>query len=166
MRTRILALRAAFINGLVNFTGPIYRFLTKQKKDAWKYGIDDLRNFPTGSLGRELAAFLDEHGIELMPKFEGHDVYHILTGYGTSPEAESRMQWWLLGNRKYSFYTLGTVMVSIMFFPDQYGHFIRDYVKGSKVQKISDWDFESLLYANINMLRLNIRSAAPLLVSM
>ncbi len=151
------------INALVNCTAPIYSQLTKDKKEAWNVNIEDLRAMPQNSLGYELSLFLDKNNIHLMPKLERHDVFHVLTEYGTSPEQEARMQWWLLGNRKFSFYTLGTVFISIIFFPDQYFNFIKDFKKGLKAQKISIWNFEYLLFADINILKLNIHKTTPII---
>lgn len=55
-----------------------------------------LRQLPTGTLGREVAHFLDEHGFEPLNSGDWiqrtHDVWHVLTGLSPSTEGELILQ--------------------------------------------------------------------------
>ncbi len=163
MENTFVKKRTRILQWLVNFTAPIYMSLTKKHKKAWKYKINDLRNFPSGSLGKEMANFLDQHRIDLIPKAERHDVFHILTGYHITPEEETMMQFWLLGNRKFTPYTIGTCIIGFILIPEHWSSFIQAIKKGMQSPCISNWDFESMLYINLNQIIHKIHFSYPTL---
>lgn len=63
--------------------------------------IEDLRRFPYGSLGRELANFFDENGLSpflrKIKRIQLHDVVHVLTEYGIDTIGQAEVQAFLLG---------------------------------------------------------------------
>lgn len=58
--------------------------------------LNQLRQLPQGTLGREVALFLDEHGFEPLNSGDwiqrSHDVWHVLTGLSPSAEDELILQ--------------------------------------------------------------------------
>ncbi len=164
MENSFINFRTKILQCLVNNTAPIYMKLTKGNKKPWKYNKDNLRQFPTGSLGKELSLFLDKNKIDLIPKAERHDVFHVLTGYDINPEEETMMQFWLLGNRKWTPYTIGTCIIGFILIPEHWKSFLNSFKKGMKAPAIYDWDFESMLYLNINPILSQVHATSPFLM--
>ncbi len=155
---KMYALRARFLQWLVNHTSKLYLNTIKRHKPIWKYSKDELRSFPTGSLGKEIANFLDEHQIDFIPRAENHDVFHLLTGYTTTAEDEIAMQYWLVGNQKLTPYTIGTCLIGMLVFPEFWGQYMSAFRKGKSSPSIVHWDFEQLLYSNAQSIQLYIQS--------
>lgn len=111
----------------------------------WNETTDSLARFKKGTLGNKLYQFLKEGNIELEPKYEAHDVYHVITGYGLGLNNEARMFFFLFGNGKKSTSILGSMLVAIIFMPDKWLQFIKDYKRGKEYESIKDLDFENIL---------------------
>ncbi|MGB1216356.1 MAG: hypothetical protein ACPG5P_00685 [Saprospiraceae bacterium] len=150
--------RTTILKWLVNHTAPIYMKIMKQKQIAWDYSIQDLRKFPSGSLGWELAEFLEGQNLKLIPKAERHDVFHILTGYKTEPEEETMMQFWLLGNRKWTPYTIGTCAIGCILIPEHWSEFVIAFKKGWIAPSIYDLDYENMLWMPVNNIKAHIQA--------
>lgn len=157
-----MKLRAKFLQWLVNNTATLYLNIFKSKKPEWTYSKTDLMSFPTGSLGKEIANFLNENNIELIPKAENHDVFHLVTGYKTTPDDEIAMQYWLVGNRKLTPYTIGTCIIGAIVMPEYWKAYIKAFKKGMKAPSIVDWDFQTLLYTNANQIKHYIHQIQPI----
>lgn len=138
---------------IVEWTKPIYAFLFKRKALPWSVSMQRLRRFPAKSLGRELANFLDNEGLTLLPKMEEHDVMHVLMHYKTTVVDEARMQFFLLGNRKRSLYALACAMASLVLIPEKIPAFWEEFKKGRKYNTVWTWDFRHLLNEPIDLLR-------------
>lgn len=67
-----------------------------QPQKLLEVDLDQLRQMPPGSLGQELARFLDEHEFELPQSGDWiqrtHDIWHVLTGLSSSSEDEFILQ--------------------------------------------------------------------------
>ncbi len=150
--------RRKLLQWLVNHTAPIYMKLMKRNQKAWDYSIEDLRRFPSGSLGWSLAEFLENQNLELIPKAERHDVFHILTGYKTIPEEETMMQFWLLGNRKWTPYTIGTCIMGSILIPEHWADFMVAFKKGWIAPAIHDWDYQNLLWMPLSNIQAYIQA--------
>ncbi|MBR9921068.1 MAG: hypothetical protein GYB31_09530 [Bacteroidetes bacterium] len=153
MKSVILRFRGQLLFGVVEFVKPIYARLFQRSKRPWKTQLPQLRSFPTGSLGRELATFCDEHQFELLPLYESHDVYHLLLGYPPTVPGEGAMQYCLLGNGKKSTAVYITVLFSFLLLPEYIPQFIRAYKHGKAARSIGDWQFEHLLYEPVTELQ-------------
>jgi ubiquinone biosynthesis protein COQ4 len=94
---------------------PEGRRLLKERPrlDAASVRLDELARLPTGSLGQAFARFFRERGIKpfatrdpikddadyLANRLrETHDLWHVLTGYGTHPTGEIELQAFSYGN--------------------------------------------------------------------
>ncbi|MCB0707568.1 MAG: hypothetical protein KDC34_19770 [Saprospiraceae bacterium] len=146
MKTLFLNARGRLLFGVVEVIKPIYARLFQRSKRPWKMQMPQLRSFPTGSLGKELAAFIDEHGFELLPLYESHDVYHLLLGFPATVPGEGAMQFCLLGNGKKSPAVYITVLFSLILLPEHIPYFLQAYRKGKEALPIGKWDFQHLLY--------------------
>ncbi len=58
--------------------------------------LEELRQFPQGTLGREVAHFLDHNSFDPLNSGDWiqrtHDVWHVLTGFNSSPRDEFLLQ--------------------------------------------------------------------------
>lgn len=153
IKDQLLYLRGQLLRNMVEWTKPLYAFLFKQNKQAWTHNRKSLIELPEGSLGKTLGKFLFKQGFDLMPKFESHDVYHVLLDYDTTVVDEARMSFFLTGNGKNSLFILGSNLLAFLLIPEHFGTFIEDYKRGKAAAPISKWDFEYLLSEPINGLK-------------
>ena len=123
---------------------PLYFFLRRNRR-AWSVTVEDMRAMPAGSLGYDLAAFLQRHDLRMMPKAEWHDVYHVLFGYETNIRDEACIQFVPLGNGRWSVPYISCTLVSALFYPEFWGDFYAAFQRGRAASKFHDWDFEPLL---------------------
>jgi len=158
---RLKALREKLLIQLVEWTKPIYGRVFQKSKIPWKMNFKKLKKFLPQTLGHDLANFLEKEGLDLMPKFESHDVYHVLLKYKTTVVDEARMQFFLMGNRKYSLYIIGTNIVAMIFLPEHLKTFFKEFKKGRKALPIAQWNFEHLLNEPTQSLRKLILPPAP-----
>ena len=123
---------------------PLY-FALRRNRKAWSCTIEDMEAMPAGSLGFEVAAFLNRHGLEIMPRAEWHDVYHVVFGYETNIRDEACIQFVPLGNGRRSLPYLACTLVSAAFYPEFWGDFYAAYKRGRSAVRFHDWDFEPML---------------------
>ena len=138
-------IREIFISKMVNITGVIYTKIMKRNHAVWSLKKEDIKGFPSSSLGKHLYQFLEMHQLDLMPKHESHDLFHLLTNYGITTIDEMKMQFFLLGNGKKSIYLMISIMMSYLFFPEYNKAFKTAYKKGKAANRFYDWEFEKLL---------------------
>ena len=152
---KFFSLREKVLQAIVNIQVPIYMHLMPKNK-KWKYSKADLRTFPKGTLGNDVAQFLDTNNFELIPFLETHDVYHVLFNYKTTISDEARLYFFLFGNRKFSFEVLGTVAISIILLPELIFDFEKHYQRGKNCESISHWKMQSKLHFPTEVLRAKI----------
>jgi ubiquinone biosynthesis protein Coq4 len=92
-----------------------------------------LRTLQRGTVGREVAELLDRKQYRLIPKFENHDLKHIVLEYEMTMEDEIKMQAYLIGNSNFTlpcllFFSLG------IFYPGTWKDLVREYRNG-KISK-------------------------------
>jgi ubiquinone biosynthesis protein Coq4 len=148
----VSALRELILTKLVGLLNPMYKLMMPRNK-SWQLTKADLRQFPDGSLGKNLAEFLDKNQFDILPFLETHDVYHVLLGYKPTIVDEARLYFWLLGNGKRSLEVFSTVMSGIIFLPDYWSVLIQDYRTGKTCRDISNWDFQGLMTKDLELLR-------------
>jgi ubiquinone biosynthesis protein Coq4 len=120
---------------------------------AWNLSPRELLQFSEGTLGNSLGQFYQKEKFEPIPKAERHDVFHVLLGYSTGVTDEAAMQFFLWGNGKPSFFTVGTCLLTLLFFPFQFPVFREAYRKGKRSAPLRDWNFRQLLGENITALQ-------------
>lgn len=122
---------------------PYQRYL--KKNNCWDVTSSELLRFPQDSLGFHLGCFLLKHHFDMQPKLESHDVFHVLTGTGTSVPEEISMQFYLLGNGKRSLYLVMVILLGTLLYPDHYKLFIRAFRRGRKALPFHHLDFSKML---------------------
>lgn len=141
----LFRLREKVMIQLVKWSYPLYLRGFKRGRPAWQISGESLCHYPEGSLGKCLGQFLIENKIELIPKLENHDVFHVVLAYETHVVAESQMQFCLIGNGKRSLYAIGTAVIAFFTFPEYWGSFKLAYQRGKSMRPLYRWYFEYLL---------------------
>lgn len=129
------SLRAKAVLWLLEKGVPVHARMNKHRI-AWNLTSDDLVKFEKDSLGNTLGLFYKKEKFEPISKAERHDVFHVLLGYSTNVMDEAAMQFFLWGNGKPSFFTVGTCLLTGILFPNKLKFFAEAYQKG-KVQPLS-----------------------------
>ncbi|MBI3518746.1 MAG: hypothetical protein HY062_05250 [Bacteroidetes bacterium] len=120
---------------------------------AWNLSSDDFLKFSEGSLGNAMGQFYKSQHFEPIPKAERHDVFHVLLGYSTNVIDEAAMQFFLWGNGKPSFFTVGTCLITTIIFPNHFREFKTAFQKGKQATAIRDWNFKHLLNEDLQILK-------------
>lgn len=123
--------------------------------DMHKYEkqVEELKLLEKGTLGREIANCLEEHNLKLVPKFESHDLKHVLLDYKMTPEDEIRMQAFMIGNGNYSVVSFAIFFFGVLLLPDLWRTFLTDFRKGRDTQPISSWTIEQFGNKNLSSLQ-------------
>ena len=114
-------------------------------KKKWRYTIEDYRNFPVGTVAREIANYLDLKGLVFLPKGEKHDIRHIVLGYEMNVEGEVRMQAFLIGNGKLHLYGILYIGFFLMLVPELILDCMGDFLRGKQAASLNDLSEVALL---------------------
>lgn len=115
--------------------------------------VSELRKLDNGTLGKEIADCLDNHDLTLVPKYESHDLKHVLLNYKMTAEDEIRMQAFMVGNGNYSIPSFTILTFGAILLPDLWLTFYSDFKKGKKTIGISEWTIEKYATRNLTELR-------------
>ena len=149
----MLAFREHFLGYMVDKTAGFYTKLFKKNNLRWKLNKHDLKFYAPHTVGYHLYQFLEEKNIDLMPKHESHDLFHIITNYDISGMDECRLQFFLFGNGKCSIYLLISLAMAMVLFPEKISDFNYHKQRGQRANRFFDWDFENLLHENFETLK-------------
>ncbi|RYY70778.1 MAG: hypothetical protein EOO13_05425 [Chitinophagaceae bacterium] len=122
---------------------PILKLIRKPEK--FPYSMQQLNEFEVGSMGRDLADFLDNKELELLPYYARHDMKHILLEYDTTDEGEGCLQCFMLGNGHLSFPVVATVVYCFVTMPEYWHHFKLAYQRGKRSAPIGNLDWFATL---------------------
>lgn len=118
--------------------------------------VDKLRSFPEDTLGNQIAKCLDSHDLKLVPKYESHDLKHVLLEYKMTPLDEIRMQAFMLGNGNYTIPCFAILIFGTLLLPTKWKVFYNDFERGRNTKEISTWTIEKYAGLKIENLRLMI----------
>ena len=118
--------------------------------------VDLLLKMPNGTLGNDIGKSLKENGLRLVPKYESHDLKHILLGYEMSPIDEIRMQAFMIGNRNYSISVFAIFIFGVLILPNHWKLFVKDFRRGRKSSPIKTWTIEKFAHYQTSLLRARI----------
>ncbi len=113
----------------------------------------ELSLLPKGTLGKEIANCLQENKLRLVPKFESHDLKHVLLDFKMTPVDEIRMQAFMLGNGNYSLPCFAIIIFGMVLLPLQWGNFYRDFKRGRNAQAVSTWNIDDFAESDLQALR-------------
>ena len=104
-------------------------------KDSLDSKLDCLRTLEQGTVGREIAKMLDSRQYRLIPKFENHDLKHIVLDYNMTMKDEIRMQAYLVGNGNLTLPCLIFLSLGV-FHPEIWTDLPREYKQGKLSKSI------------------------------
>jgi len=153
---------------LIKFRETILVFLTHKialpmlklvrRPNEFTYSEDELKSFPTGTLGNDLVIFLKQRNLPLLKHYARHDLKHVLLGYDTTEEGEACLQSFMFGNGRISFPVLATVTYSFITMPEYWSKMKIAYLQGEKSDPIHPWKWNELLKEPTEELRRKIVS--------
>ena len=115
-----------------------------------------LHESPEGTLGKAVANCLDDHDLSLVPKYESHDLKHVLLDYKMTPEDEIRMQAFMIGNGNKTIPSIAILTFGAILLPDLWSVLYADYRKGKHALPIADWSLENYADFELSALRAQI----------
>lgn len=144
-------MRAAILEKLYDWSVAPYQYFKKNK--VWQFNANDLKRYPSNSLGYHMGQFLTENSFQLQEKLESHDVFHVLTGTGITVPDEISMQFYLFGNGKRSIYLFTVICIGTILYPDYWQHFKSKYKCGRSALPFHQLDFQKLLHQPIKRIK-------------
>lgn len=124
-----------------------------RKTPPFPYTMEDLLKFPDHTLGKDLALYLQERKYHLLRNYERHDCKHIILQFEMDEVGEARMQFYFLGNRRYSIPVITTVLLVFILMPEHWSKFLYEFKKGRKAPSFKHADFSKLVLMNTLDLR-------------
>lgn len=122
---------------------PLLRLI--RKPVVFPFTAAALRDFPEGTIGKDLVSFLEARRLPLLPYYAKHDIKHILLQYDTTDEGEVCLQSFMLGNGHISFPVMATVLYGFITMPEYWPSFKRAYARGKRSVPIADWKWFDIL---------------------
>ena len=114
-------------------------------KNYYEKKLNFMRNLSENTVGNDVARMLDKKGLKLIPKFENHDLRHLILGYEMTTEDEIKMQMYLFGNGNYSISCL-LFLCSGLLFPNLWKSFYEEYKKGQNAPSILKLSVDSCMH--------------------
>jgi len=151
---RILRIKSWIAGVLIGSTVPFFKFISPENN--WPLTLEQKRDLPSGTLGKDIARALDKAGYQLVPKFESHDAEHILFNYPMTGLGEIRLQFFLHGNGKRSWVSLGTILFGLGSFPELFWLFTKDYKRGKQFRNLNAVDLGTYLTRDTSEVRLQL----------
>lgn len=122
-------------------------------KSKLDYKLVKLRSLKKGSVGREVAEMLDGKGYRLIPKFENHDLKHIVLEYEMTMKDEIRMQAYLVGNGNRTLPCLIFLSLGI-FYPIIWKDLFKEYKNGKSTNSIHYLTLDNCMSKSLQEIRL------------
>jgi hypothetical protein len=135
----------------------LYRNLFKRHKTAWGENRQSLAHDPGSSIGKAMSVFLYSNEIDLEPKIENHDLFHVVLGYNTTLPEEAALHFYLIGNGKGSHYPFIAALVGFLFFPEYYDLYIDAYHRGRHCQSFVGWELKEHLSADLSQFQQSVK---------
>jgi hypothetical protein len=136
------------------------RTYVKGKKNLpWEFSLHDYLRHNEESLGFHIGCFLISNHFEPQPKCEDHDVFHVLTGLGTSVVDEVKMQYLLFGNGKRTLSVFLGITVGFCLYPGHFKQFKSSFSQGKSARKFHHLNYKTLLKMPISILRSELNIA-------
>jgi|SRR5687767_1884155 ubiquinone biosynthesis protein Coq4 len=150
-----LQFRKRLVAWMINKAVPALNIFRYPK--LWPYTLKEMRKFPKGSLGFEMAAFLDKRKFDLLPKYEIHDAVHTILNYNTTTVGELRLQAFMWGNGSSSYAGRILFLIGLLTLPELWRELRLDYERGKKAaERIDNWDIAALINRDLTTLRLQL----------
>jgi hypothetical protein len=123
--------------------------------------VKKLHELPDGTLGKDIANCLEKNGLRLVPKYEDHDLKHVLLDFKMTPVDEIRMQAFMLGNGNYSIPSFAIFIFGLLLLPGLWTTFYKDFRNGRNSKPIATWTIEKYAHCKTSTLREIVFNYSP-----
>jgi len=145
MKKQLIKLRTAVLVFLTHQIAlPVLKIMRRPNVFSWSK--EQLKEFPSGSLGHDLYQFLEKRNLPLLKHYARHDLKHVLLGYDTSDEGEACLQCFMLGNGRVSFPVLATVAYSFVTMPEHWGKMRKAMWQGRQSISFHGWSWNEMVH--------------------
>lgn len=120
------------------------------RKRVWNHTMQDYKNMPENSLGKNLADYMEKNNIPFKPNLVRHDLKHIVLGYEMNMPDELRIHSFLLGNRCYNLMSIAYLMVCVVVVPEIIPTLRKDFKRGRKAKRLREINLEKYLKNDLN----------------
>ena len=140
------ALRERFVTHLIGDYVPVLNLVRRPK--PWPT-LETLRDYPDGTLGREVAAYLDARALPFKVRYENHDAIHCITGYETNIRGEMELQAFMWANASSS--PAGRVLFVIggLLLPEQWQAMRDAYRRGLHAAPMEEWRLPDRIFESL-----------------
>jgi ubiquinone biosynthesis protein Coq4 len=122
-----MRLRERFVTHLIGDYVPVLNLVRRPAR--WPT-LAELRAYPPGSLGHEVAAYLDARGLPFKVRYENHDAIHAILDYETNIRGEMELQAFMWANDSSSPAGRVLFVVGGLLLPEQWDAMRRAYRRG------------------------------------
>jgi ubiquinone biosynthesis protein Coq4 len=126
-----------------NVALPLLKHIRKEK--PFPYTKEQLQQMETGTVGKDLADFLGDKQLELLPHYARHDLKHVILQFDTTEEGELCLQSFMFGNGRISFPVLATVLFGVLASPGHWKKMYTSFKKGKGCISIHAWNWFALV---------------------
>ena len=149
------ALRERFVTHLIGDYVPVLNLVRRPK--PWPT-LGALRDYPNGTLGREVAAYLDARHLPFKVRYENHDAIHCITDYETNIRGEMELQAFMWANDSSSPAGRILFVVGGMLLPDQWGAMREAYARGKEAAPMEEHRLPDRLFEPLSDVKEAVRS--------
>lgn len=139
------------IEKLIQWSVPFLNLF--RRPSVWPFSFSDLKAMDEDSLGFNLYTFLNSRGFNYLPKYEVHDAYHTLLGYGTTSIEELKLQAFMWGNKNSTFAGGVLFVIGLILFPTKYDLFKTEIIRGKKAKALKGYDVVEMVNQPLIKLR-------------
>lgn len=115
--------------------------------------MDELLDYPDGSLGKSLGRYLFENSPEAYPIAEREDILRLLISPTASDAEDIGMHYFLLGNGDYSLKNMLILVTGAMLFPHRLFYFYDRYKTGKAALRFFDLDHFRMLHLPVKRIK-------------
>lgn len=136
---------------LIQWSVPLLNIF--RNPEEWPYSLEELERMDEGSLGNELFWFLNSRSLGYLPKYEIHDCYHTLLGYGTTVTEELKLQAFMWGNKNSTFAGRVLFILGCIVFPAKHTLFKAVLSRGKRSVPLKPINVTEILSRKLTELR-------------
>lgn len=123
------------------------------KNPAKSPPLDELIDYPHGSLGFHLGRFLFDNSYEINPVPQQEDIYRLLITKETSNKEEIGMYYYLFGNGDIRLQTLFIMASGALLYPHCIVQFYKKYKDGKQALRFYDLDHFRMLHLPLQKIK-------------
>jgi hypothetical protein len=146
-------LRERFVTHLIGDYVPVLNLVRRPK--PWPT-LAALRDYPRGTLGHEVATYLDARELPFKVCYENHDAIHCILDYETNIRGEMELQAFMWSNASSSPAGRILFLVGGVLLPEQWTAMRDAYARGKDAAPMEEWRLPDRLLESLFEVRATI----------